>query len=941
MQFERLYNFSIFIFLSLLFVHVECSAQEFPPILNYSSKEYNGGNQNWSIDQAANKNIYVANNDGLLEFNGAKWTLYPSPNNTILRSVKVLNDTIYTGSYMDFGYWTSTETGTLSYTSLSAKLDLDLLEDEQIWNIVHQNNWILFQSLNRILIYNLDSHEVQNIDSENTINKIFKVRDKIYFQILKQGLFTIIDGDKKLISDDTVFKNGLVINLFDLPSGIGVVTQTDGLYLLDNDQVNEWIYPSRELINTLTIYSARQSRNGNLILGSISDGIVIIDSYGALIYELNQTHGLSNNTALSLFEDIDGNIWIGLDNGIDCVNAAAPYSTYRDEKGRLGTTYASVLFQGNLYLGTNQGLFYKKFNGKSEFELVKGTNGQVWTLNVLNGTLFCGHNSGTYVVNDGDARQISDVMGTWLLRNIPGTDNLIMQGNYDGLYVLEKLNDTWQLRNKLSGFNYSSKHFEISLDSKILVSHEYKGVYILSVDTDFKEVLSFKRSESVKKSSNSSLAKFSNTIYYACEDGIYQYNPESSEFHRDYELSKVFEDDEYLTGIMVADINEELWIFSKNFINKITKENLGGSYLIDRIPIPQLLHIGNKGYENITELGRNIYLIGTSYGYLILDSDNRNGQSNKVYLNSVKNGNSAVDLRSIDIRKAGEFKAIQNFIEFQYNVPQYNKYEVTTYQYNLDGRMGERWSNWSVSSAHSFENLSHGDYTFKVRARVGNKETENIAVYSFSVLKPFYSSHTAIVLYLIGFFLLALLVNWLYKRYYRVQQERAIESSVKEMELNELAAQKKIIQLKNESLQQDIEARNRELAISTMSMLKKNNTLTEIKNELLKLKDSSTGFKSVIRLINESMNDSDDWKFFEQAFNHADQDFFKKIKELHPQLTTGDLRLCSYLRLNLSSKEIAQLLNISPRSVEIKRYRLRKKINLKRDINLNEYFINL
>ena len=97
----------------------------------------------------------------------------------------------------------------------------------------------------------------------------------------------------------------------------------------------------------------------------------------------------------------------------------------------------------------------------------------------------------------------------------------------------------------------------------------------------------------------------------------------------------------------------------------------------------------------------------------------------------------------------------------------------------------------------------------------------------------------------------------------------------------------------------------------------------------------------MVKKINKSLNDKDDWEFFEEAFNHADKDFFKKVKDIHPELTSNDLRFCVYLRLNLSSKEIAPLLNISHRSVEIKRYRLRKKINLDNKVNLNNYFIGL
>ena len=78
---------------------------------------------------------------------------------------------------------------------------------------------------------------------------------------------------------------------------------------------------------------------------------------------------------------------------------------------------------------------------------------------------------------------------------------------------------------------------------------------------------------------------------------------------------------------------------------------------------------------------------------------------------------------------------------------------------------------------------------------------------------------------------------------------------------------------------------------------------------------------------------------FKEAFDNADNDFLKKVKQAHSSLTPNDLRLCAYLRLNLSSKEIAPLLNISVRSVEIKRYRLRKKMDLSHEQGLVEYIL--
>ena len=167
-----------------------------------------------------------------------------------------------------------------------------------------------------------------------------------------------------------------------------------------------------------------------------------------------------------------------------------------------------------------------------------------------------------------------------------------------------------------------------------------------------------------------------------------------------------------------------------------------------------------------------------------------------------------------------------------------------------------------------------------------------------------------------------------------------LERKNKELELKSLENQQQLMHFKNEKLQSDIEGKNRELAISTMSLIKKNEFLNKIKDELKKVNESKN-LSPVIDIIDKNLNNTDDWKLFQEAFNNADKDFLKKIKGMHPSLTPNDLRLCAYLRLNLSSKEIAPLLNISPRSVEVKRYRLRKKMNLPHESSLTNHIIEL
>ena len=95
--------------------------------------------------------------------------------------------------------------------------------------------------------------------------------------------------------------------------------------------------------------------------------------------------------------------------------------------------------------------------------------------------------------------------------------------------------------------------------------------------------------------------------------------------------------------------------------------------------------------------------------------------------------------------------------------------------------------------------------------------------------------------------------------------------------------------------------------------------------------------KKVIRLLNEAKKLDNDWDQFAVHFDHVHANYLSNLKDRYPNLSPSDLKLCAYLKLNLSSKEIAQLLNITPRAVEVSRYRLRKKLGLKPEVNLFDF----
>ena len=923
--------------LGLIFCQI--IAQERPPIQTYLPIQYGAENQNWAISQSKEKHIYVANNKGLLEFNGAKWQLYPSPNGTIMRSVRVLDDKIYTGCYREFGYWQINVLGILEYTSLSQKLKISFLDDEEFWNIIELDDWILFQSLKRIYIYNTKDETYTIIDSNTGIYKMFKVNKSIYFQKTKDGIYKIEHGNPKLISDHKIVKDNLLVNIFAYKDNLLIQTENKGFYVLDNnDKLVSWDVPANKIISNVSVYRSIQLKDYSFVLGTISDGIFHLNANGEVNYQLNYTNGLSNNTVLSIFEDLESNIWLGLDNGINCVNIKSPFSIYDDTKGILGTVYASAIFNNNLYLGTNQGLFYRPLNENIDFMFIDGTQSQVWSLVELNNTLFCGHNSGTFIIKNDRAELISDIQGTWNIKQI--NNNKLLQGNYDGLYVIEKRNGRWEFKNKIEGFDTSSRYFEIHNNNEIFVSHEHKGVFNITVDKDFTKALEVSKDSIINIDLNSALIKYNNKVFFTNKKGVFKYDSLNKRFQRDTILSKIFNIDEYISGKLVLDDEtNSLWSFSTKSLNYITPGGLTNIPQIEKISLPVSLRKGMTGYENIYHINDENYLIGTTMGYIIFDLKKLYDKDYEIVINSIKNNkvNGGSKIRNKTI--AGSFERAWNTFEFNFNVPEYDKYIETEYQYQLEG-IDYKWSHWSPTPKVVFNYLPYGEYVFKVRGKVGNKLTNNVATYSFEIERPWLISKVMIAVYTLILLFLVLMIHNIYRRYYKKQRERLLLKSTRDLELKELENKQQLMRFNNNSLRQDIENKNREVGISTMSLIKKNEFLNSIKKELKNVEDKKD-IKYIIKIIDRNLNNTDDWNLFEEAFNNADKDFLKKIKSIHTSLTSNDLRLCAYLRLNLSSKEIAPLLNISARSVEVKRYRLRKKMGLSHESNLSDYILEI
>lgn len=936
-----MYHLKPLILSFLSFFSLLIQGQELFPIQNFPPFVYQGETQNWNIGQTSDGNVYIANNSGLIEYNGASWKLYPSPNRTIMRAVNVQGNKIYTGCYMEFGYWEKDEFLNLKYTSLSARIKNKLLEDEQFWKIISYQRWVLFQSLHRIYIYDSQHDVFQIISSKTNLPKIFRAGNQIYFQIINKGVFQLENGKPTLVSDNQIFKKNIVVNIFLKDNKILIQTQDKGFFILEHGNISKWQTEATAKINTLSVYSSLQLRDGSFVLGTIGEGVYILSSDGKITMHFNKRNGLQNNTVLSLYEDGNSNIWLGLDNGISIINYASPFRVYTDITGNLGAVYAAACYEGFLYLGTNQGLFYRPLKSMDDFKIVDGTKGQVWTLKIINDDLFCGHNSGTFIIKNNKAVLISDIMGTWDIKPMNNNDNLLIQGNYEGLHILERKNGKWQYRNKIEGFDISSRYFELMPENNIFVSHEYKGVFKLNVTADFKKVTKINKEQGTRICISSGIVKFNQKLYYLGDSGFFEFNQQRHRFQKELFLNNlVLKEDSFLSGKLITDKNKTLWAFTEENLILLSNGRIDNNFEVTKVSLPLSLRGNIVGYECLLNLGNSNYLLGTTNGYILFSLDKIINKEYQIHINSIdynklKEAKVLIPLHT----KKYKLKAKENNLNFSYNITNYERFIQTKYQYKLEG-IYDNWSDWSIESMVSFRNLPSGEYIFKVRAKVGNILTSNISTFSFTISKPWYLSAWMIIVYLIFFIFILLLINHYYQKRYNEHKEKVDLEKRKELTLIQLKSEKEIFVLNNEKLNSEVEAVNRELASTTMAIIKKNELLNTLKSKLQQEKEIQS-VKSALKIIDDNLENNTDWKSFQEAFDNTDRDFLKKLKSTHPTLTPNDLKLCVYLRLNLSSKEIAPMLSISPQSVEIKRFRLRKKLNLGHDQNLTEYILNV
>lgn len=927
-----------------------------PEIRNYKRTDYKGGTQNWNIDQDANNNLYFANNDGMFMFDGTVWSKYELPNKSVVRSLKTHSSgKIFVGGYNEFGYFKPNSNGKLVYFSLSKFLkNKNTISIDIIWKIHQLKNEIIFQSFNAAYIFK--NNQLKIIKAPTRFQFSFLVKNTLYFQDINKGILKYRNGNLTAIPNSTLLNNTEIWGMFPIDNKIIISTLDKGLYIYQNNKIAPWDTDANWFIKKNSGLGGVAMKNNHLVLNSVVDGVIICDRNGKIIQHINRKKGLQNNTSLTSFIDKNENLWLGLDNGISFVNENSPF-TFFGSSYNLSTVYATIVHKEILYVATNQGVFYHRWSipfREEDFQLINGTEGQAWNLQLINDTLFCAHNRGAFILNGNLISRTLDSTGYWSFKGVPGKPDKIIASNYNGFSLLENRNGNWVLINQIKGFSKSVGEFELS-NTNLWVKKD-ENLFQLKLDSNYSRFISIKTHKklSEKDSGITSVQRIKNSVFFQYNNHFYTYSEKKNKFKPNMFLTKIFQKIPK-TNTIVEDKAGNIWYVVKETLG-VLKKTPNGTYTNTSNPFlnfTQYLVYNNLSINTLDS--KNIF-IGLTDGLVHYDSNQLNNINSKpkVFIQDFTTQETTIYTSSnTSVDKKITIPYASNFVKFRFSSPTFENVENIKYSYKLNG-FDEEWSNWSSATIKEYTNLREGKYTMNVKVKNSFGIISDTASIPFTISPPWYRHFIAYLFYLI---LIGATIRVIRDRikikirrnkYYETIEQRRLylekEARIRQEQFN---LEKEIEKLNNDKLQLNLLAKDKELVTNSLQVVKKNKILNGI---IQRLKDIDTStfdetnkfqFEKLRKSILKEVNSDKSWKDLEKHIKNVHFEFLKRLKEKHPTISPRELDLSTYLLMNMSTKEISEIMNISGGGVELARYRLRKKLELEKKESLTGYLMRI
>lgn len=798
-----------------------------------------GDSQVWKIlCRETDQKVFMATNDGLFVFDGARMRRHYVPQVSTLRDIvwDSGRKRLYSAGNNGFGWWEDNAVGGMDYRPLEIGEYSARLQD--FWRVcIDRGGHVFFQAMGRLCIYDPGSEKMLTVTPADRFRYMHQVGGDIYVQ--DGDVLCRISDDGKLYA--VCSTSDRIMNMANCNGRLIAALERTGLTVLERDGLRQLDQESNRILSEAKVISMASDGN-RILVGTTSGGLYITDCYGRIVDDMKQGLETDNATVLSVALDRDGDIWMGLEAGAARIDYKS--NEYYLEDSRLGRVRGIVsLADGSLLIGSNKGAFLSRDNSITP---IPGTTGSVWSISMADGVPYIAHDQGMFML-DGHSRAVRLFSGTGIMSIVRCTthpDEFIC-GTYNGLALFRKEGGGMEFQSYISNYSGFCRHILMDSHDRLWIRDSQKGFIRLTLDDSHTRVL--ERKDFVLVRSQNDLVYpivIEDSLFFCCNRQTWSIHPESGDLVPSQEGNHLLE--KFIKRYGVPE-----------------DRNASGPFHLD------------DGSYAIGLLGEIRFCLG------------RKDINESLYVSQVE----VLGVRKHKMLDLGEER---KDVPFDMNTA------VVYLGGNLSGDQVEyrsipgpgEWHSARFSQPVQLSSLPFGEHVIQFRI----PDSQEIACsVRLLIHRPWYLTGWAIVCYILLLTGFSLGIREYYLRQTRKEEER--------------------IRLKT-----DLKAKNKELANITFNNAKRNRQLNEIKAMLTDRK--------TVALIDGYLADESDWEKSEEYFNVIYDGLLEKLKSTYPGISKTDMKICVYTKLNLSTKEIADIMNISIRSVEMARYRLRKRLNL-------------
>lgn len=928
-----------------------------PNIKHFSRKDFNSDAQFWTATEDNSGNIYFGNNDGILIYDGTRWNKVSLPNYSSVRSlVKSSDGNIYAGGYNELGIVKTDVYGKYSFQSLKNTLKIEDFNFENVWQSNAIGSYLIFRTFKKLFV--LYKNKLTQIPANNVFLKGFVANNTYYVVDADEGIFELNLTTGNLIKhlDASQYQNASIISVIkpENENSIQLITENGRLltYRLYKNAPVTSIQLFEKPVSKIISYIPLST--GNYLLGTLRDGAFKL-SFKDGTPTLTPIYNIQDETVLNLYKTTEGNVWVLLDNGLDLIDYNNPKTVLFDE-----ASVYDLLQKGDyFYIATNQGIYYSRIlPGKTitpeSFKLINGLEGQAWSLQTYENTVLVGHDKGLFKITGETAEEVGHLDSFWKVIPVKKKEHTYIACNYSGLYLLEYKSGQWVFGGKIKGFDESTRDIiEADDPYTFWICHGYKGVYRVTLNVTLDRAIAiehFTDQNGFKSPFNINVYRWQKEIVFTTNNGIFTYNRPTNTFQPFALLNKVV--DTTLNTRKILQSGKKTWV--------VQDDELGYFYThADTKTIHKDIFLEtkgtfNRGMECILPINENYVLTGTHTGLYLYEIKENDPVNIPVKITSIfySTKNETINIPLVKDSIIELPNSIRS-VHFEFSSPKMPNGTPNFYSYRLKN-IDDSWSAWQSLPFKEYSLLPPGSYTFMVKARNTLGIETQPTSYTFTILPKWYQTTPAMFAYILLSIVLVYITIKLVQRKIERENRKTLEQEQKtnkllQLELKQLKLEKEQqkIQEDKEHLEQDVIKKSKELANYTMLLVNKKNFFTELQSELkelrgsLKTKTSNNKLSEIFHKLHQHRIDEEYLKVFEDNFETIHKDFFKNLKDASPDLTIRETRLAAFIKMGLTNKEIAPLLNISVRGVETARYRLRKKLYLTTEDSLSRFLEGL